>query len=297
MEIPIKKASDRHICFAGPTGHFCSYHESLHLFATAMVIKKGTLRTTPFLTKAHPHSGTEVKGARQMCKRPPPRNSNMQAPGSTQNKYASTRWHAKQMCRHLAARKTNMEAPGGTQNKYAGSQQQEKNKCAGTRQHAKEIRKHAVACKTNMPSPGGTQNTYGLHLVARTANMQATVPAHNKYAGTRQHAKQIFKHLLTRKTHMPPASTRNKYGSIRRRTKTNMQAPCSTQNKYASTCWHAKQICHHLAARKTNMEAPGGTQNKSAASRQHEKTNMRAPGSTQKKYARLRWRVKQTNMP
>ena len=153
MEIPIKKASDRHICFAGPTGHFCSYHESLHLFATAMVIKKGTLRTTPFLTKTHPHSGTEVKGARQMCKRPPPRKSNMQAPCSTQNKYASTRWHAKQICHHLAARETNMEAPGETQNQYAGSRQHEKTnyETCGHRQHAKAMCKHTMARKTNMP--------------------------------------------------------------------------------------------------------------------------------------------------
>ena len=164
IKIPIKKASDCHICFAGPMGHFCSYHESLHFFATAMMTKKGTLRTPPFLTKAQTHNGTEVNGARQICKRPSPRNTNMQEPGNTRNKYASTRWHAKQVCHHLAARKiwkhpaerkTNMQAPGSTQNKYAS-----------TRWHAKQICHYLVECKTHMPSPGGTQNTYGHHLVA-----------------------------------------------------------------------------------------------------------------------------------
>ena len=194
MEIPIKKASDRHICFAGPMGHFCSYHESLHLFATAMVIKKGTLRTTPFLTKAHPHSGTEVKGARQMCKRPPPRNSNMQAPGSTQNKYASTRWHAKQMCRHLAARKTNMEAPGGTQHKYAGSQQQEKTnvrapgstqkKYVSMRWHAKQICHHLVARKTHMAFTWWHAQQICKRPSPRTTNMQAPGSTQNKYSST-----------------------------------------------------------------------------------------------------------------
>ncbi len=146
IEIPIKKATDCHICFAGHMGPFRSLHESLHFFATAMMTKKGTLRTPPFLTKAQTHNGTEVKGAKQICKRPSPRKTNMQEPGSTQNKYASTRRHAKQICHDLAACKTKMQAHGGTQNKYAI-----------TWRHAKQIWKHPAERKTNMQAPGSTK--------------------------------------------------------------------------------------------------------------------------------------------
>ena len=61
-------------------------------------------------------------------------------------------------------------------------------------------------------------------------NMQAAVPTQNKYARTRQHAKQIYKHTVARKT--------------------NMASPGGTQNKYGSTRRNAKQICRLPAARK-----------------------------------------------
>ena len=61
-----------------------------------------------------------------------------------------------------------------------------------------------------MPSPGGTQNTYGHHLVARKTNMEASGGTQNKYAGTRQHAKQIWKHPAERKTNMQFSGSTNK---------------------------------------------------------------------------------------
>ena len=187
IKIPIKKASDRHICFADPMGYFCSYHESLHFFTTV------TLRTPPSLTKAQTHNGSKVKGARQTCKRPSPRKTNIQEPGRSQKKYASTRWHTKQICHHLAARETNMESPGGAQNKYAGSRQHEETNY--------EICGRPAARKSNVQAHNGTQNKYAmtcwhakqicLRLLACETNMEAPSGTQNKWAGIRQHAKQI----------------------------------------------------------------------------------------------------------
>ena len=176
-----KKASDCNICFAGPMGHFSSYHKSLYFFVA--------LRNPPC-----PHESTDAQ-------------------------------------RHRSERhKTNMQAAVPTQNKYAR-----------TRQHAKQIYKHTVARKTNMPSPAGTQNKYGSTGRSTNKNMQA--PDSTK--------KQICGHLAAHKI--------------------NMQAHFGTQNKYAMTGWHSKQICLRLLAHETNMEAPGGTQNKYAGTRQHAK--------------------------
>ena len=67
-----KKASDCNICFAGPMGHFSSYHKSLYFFVA--------LRNPPF-----PHESTDAQRHRSERHK-----TNMQAAVPTQNKYAST---------------------------------------------------------------------------------------------------------------------------------------------------------------------------------------------------------------
>ena len=136
IEIPIKKNSNCHICFACPVGYFWPFSQLPRFFIFAFCF----FATVP---KQNKYAGTR-QHAKLICKHTVARKTNMPSPGATQNKYGSTK---KQTCGHPAARKRNMHACNGVQNKYAM-----------TCWHAKQICQHPAARKTNMQAHAGTQN-------------------------------------------------------------------------------------------------------------------------------------------